>query len=57
MTHESPEQLARRLESDVRETVAMIYGPLQRQASDGAAIVALALFISTIALFASIVAN
>jgi hypothetical protein len=44
-----------RLENDIRQTIAQHYGPLTRQASDLAAFVALALFISTVWLFSDLI--
>lgn len=45
----------RHLENDIRETVARIYGPMNRQASDLASFVAIALFIATVWLFSDLI--
>lgn len=50
MTHDE-----QRMEHDIRETIARTYGPLTRQASDGVAFVAIALFISTVWLFSDLI--
>lgn len=55
---ETPEQVTRRcgdrMERDIRETVARIYAP---QAGDAVTLVAIALFVATVALLAQLVVN
>lgn len=47
-------QIADDLDNNIRKTVASIYAPLTRQASDVASLVVLVLFIGTIALLAQL---
>lgn len=45
----------RNTENDIRDTIHRTYGTPQRQASDAVALVALALFVGTVALLARII--